>query len=459
MRHLVVLALMLPVLVHAQSPISLVPSEVAAFVGEASQGPVGTATTITSLAAFDVVYGTSAVGLANPHLRPSVAAFFTNGGSSLVVVRTDGTEAGTLAAIDALGDVDEVSMVAAPGETSITVQQALIDHCEALRDRMAILDAAPGLDASAVLTQRAALGTVDGFATLYAPWVWGTVNGTSTLLPPSGFVAGIWARTSPDVSPVAQVLGVTDVERDFTTAEVDQLVPSGINPLRFFSGQGVRVWGARTLATDPEWIYVAVRRQVHVLEESMYEGTTWVLDEPNDETTWNALRTQIDVFLDGLWRQGWFTGTTPDEAWFVRCDVTTMTASDIDQGRTIALVGVAPLRPAEFVILRVEQDRRAATAAPALREGTRLYAVPNPFNPRTALRFELPRPSSVHLDVFDVRGRLVVRLLEPTVLGSGIHSLLWDGRDRDGVRAGSGTYLVRLRVGSEVHGTRVTLVE
>jgi hypothetical protein len=158
-------------------------------------------------------------------------------------------------------------------------------------------------------------------------------------------------------SPVGGLYQIGDLTRHLTTDDVAALTEASVNPLVVFPELDFRVWGARTTSTDPEWKYVPVRRFVSFLEESIQEGTSWAVFEPNDEPLWAALRVSITTFLEELWRDGAIEGTAPDDAFFVRCDQSTMTQADLDAGRTIALVGVAPLRPAEFIVIRIMHER------------------------------------------------------------------------------------------------------
>jgi hypothetical protein len=258
---------------------------------------------------------------------------------------------------------------------------------------------------------------------------------------------------------VGVITGATGVAFSVGAAEQELLNPEGVNAIRELSG-AVRIWGARTLATDNDYIYVAVRRLALYIEESVQEGTSWAVFEPNDPDLWSQLRLEVEDFLHGLWMQGWLQGTTPEDAYFVRCDLTTMTQQDLEQGRTVLLLGFAPLRPAEFLVQRIVQDRSSATASPP-RPGAAavlLPAAPNPFNPRTTLRFELPVAAPVDLRILDVAGRLVAVLRSGAVMDAGLHAAAWDGRDRLGRAVASGSYVARLEAGGRVRTTRLCLV-
>jgi phage tail sheath protein FI len=177
---------------------------------------------------------------------------------------------------------------------------------------------------------------------------------------PSGHIAGVYARVDVErgvhKAPANEVIrAISGIAEDVNKREHDMLNPKNINVLRFFPGRGNRVWGARCLTSDSAWKYVNVRRFFIYVEESIDEGTQWVVFEPNDEPTWARVRLSISNFLNSEWRKGALQGRTAAEAYFVKCDLTTMTQDDIDNGRLICVVGIAPVKPAEFVIFRIQQ--------------------------------------------------------------------------------------------------------
>jgi phage tail sheath protein FI len=280
-------------------------------------------------------------------------------------VGTDGGS-GRRTGIVALEDIDEVAICAVPGVWSGTVESALVTHCEQLKDRFAILDPQDDLDIEGIQAFRAPIDT--RYAALYYPWL--VVNDPSTSqfveVPPSGHLAGIYARTDTErgvhkapANTVIRGIRLTDgIAQDVTKRHQDLLNPKGINALRFFPGLGQRVWGARTLSSDTQWRYINVRRLFLFLEESIDEGTQWVVFEPNDESLWALVRQTVSNFLTTVWRSGALAGTTADEAFFVTCDRSTMTDDDIANGRLICVIGVAPVFPAEFVIFRIQQKSR-----------------------------------------------------------------------------------------------------
>jgi phage tail sheath protein FI len=268
---------------------------------------------------------------------------------------------GMRSGIESLKDLSEVSIIAAPGKTSHEIQLALIDQCELLRYRFAVLDGEKDpIDGSitSILGHRNLYDT--SFAAYYQPWVTVTVDGQTRTLPPSGYLAGIYARVDNArgvwKAPANEtVLNISGLKTVFTTGEQDLLNPRGVNLIRQFDQGGIRVWGARTLSSDPDVKYINVRRTLIFLEASIDRGTQWVVFEPNTPETWVRVTDSVSAFLLTQWRNGALFGRKPEEAFFVRCDETTMTADDILNGRLICHIGVAIVRPAEFVIFRIEQ--------------------------------------------------------------------------------------------------------
>ncbi|EST36994.1 tail protein [Streptomycetaceae bacterium MP113-05] len=271
--------------------------------------------------------------------------------------------------------VEEVTMVAAPDlmsayerggldlEAVVAVQQGLITHCEAMGDRIALLDTPPGLSPQQVKAWRLERTGFDSkYATMYYPWVkvYDPGAGRNGYVPPSGHMAGVWARSDETrgvhKAPANEVVrGAVALQTHLTKSEHDLLNPIGLNCIRAFPGRGVRVWGARTLAADPAWRYLNVRRLFNYLEESILTGTQWVVFEPNDDALWARVRRTVSAFLVNEWRKGALFGLTPDEAFYVKCDRETNPPESIDAGQVICEVGVAPVKPAEFVIFRLAQ--------------------------------------------------------------------------------------------------------
>lgn len=243
------------------------------------------------------------------------------------------------------------------------VQLGIIAHCELMGDRMAILDPPPGFNAQQIKEWRVDIAGYDSkFAALYWPWVkvMDPATGTNQFVPPSGHMAGIWGRSDDTrgvhKAPANEVIrGVIDLELNITKSEHDLLNPEGINCLRSFPGRGIRVWGARTLSSDPSWRYINVRRLFNYLEKSILGGTQWVVFEPNDMDLWGRIRRTISAFLTRTWRDGALFGATPDAAFFVKCDAETNPPDVIDAGQVVCLIGVSPVKPAEFVVFKLSQ--------------------------------------------------------------------------------------------------------
>jgi hypothetical protein len=268
-----------------------------------------------------------------------------------------------------LRNIEDISIVAVPGRTSPQMQNAVINHCEIARYRFAVLDAhRPPRDSIAdVINQRQQYDTK--YAAIYHPWLLipppfpasGSVPDEYPI-PPSGHVVGIYARTDIErgvhKAPANEVVrGVVGLQRLLNKGEHDILnpYPVNLNVIRDFrsNSRGIRVYGGRVITSDPDWKYVNVRRLLIFIEASINRGLQWVVFEPNAEPLWARVRRSISNFLTLVWRNGALEGTKVEEAYFVKCDRTTMTQTDIDSGRLICIVGVAPVKPAEFVIVRI----------------------------------------------------------------------------------------------------------
>jgi phage tail sheath protein FI len=266
-------------------------------------------------------------------------------------------------------DLEDISIVAAPGATAgyndnktdanATIN-ALITHASRMRYRIAVLDAGENLSISEVRDQRAKIDS--SYAALYYPWVkiLDPVTNTEINVPPSGHVAGIYARNDVNravyKAPANEVVNLAiGFEKLINRAQQEVLNPEGINCFRYFAGRGYRLWGARTSSSDPEWKYVNLRRYFAYLEHSIDKGTQWAVFEPNGELLWGNVRRTIEDFLLNEWQMGALLGDKPEKAYFVKCDRSTMTQNDLDNGRLVCLIGVAPLKPAEFVIFRIGQ--------------------------------------------------------------------------------------------------------
>lgn len=330
----------------------------------------------------DDVSGADAIALMGLLTSATAAGRLTGGNDGELPAAADfaGSEADpdnpllTATGLAALGEIDDIAIVAMPDAATLaddlevfTATQSLITHAENLRYRIAVVDGPP---ASSMNEIRRFRGQFDSkYAALYHPYV-EILDPTERaaqgrppkklLIPPSGFVCGIYARSDIErgvhKAPANEIVrGLTRFEANINKARQDVLNPEGINALRFFEGRGNRVWGARTMSSDPEWKYVNVRRLFIYIEHSIDKGTQWAVFEPNGPRLWANIRQTVEDFLLVLWRDGALLGDKPEQAYFVRCDRTTMTQNDLDNGRMICLVGVAPVKPAEFVIFRIGQ--------------------------------------------------------------------------------------------------------
>ena len=272
--------------------------------------------------------------------------------------------------LKAFEDIEDISIVAAPGSTfgyengyrssAATIMGLLISHASRMRYRIAVLDCGEGQTIAQVRAMRARLDSK--YAALYYPWVrvLDPVTRQEINLPPSGFIAGIYARNDINravyKAPANEVINLAlGFEQFLNKSQQDILNPEGINCLRFFEGRGMLVWGARLISSDPEWKYVNLRRYFAYLERSIDRGTQWAVFEPNGDALWANVRRTIEDFLLNEWQSGALLGDKPEKAFFVKCDRTTMTQNDLDNGRLICLIGIAPLKPAEFVIFRIGQ--------------------------------------------------------------------------------------------------------
>lgn len=268
---------------------------------------------------------------------------------------------GKRSGIKAFIDNDEVSLMAVPGVTDPDVQLFLIAHCESLASRFAVLDIPREKKTVAdVQTHRNIFDS--NYAAMYNPWlqVFDPLEKRNVFIPPSGPVLGIYARVDNSrgvhKAPANEVVrACSGLDCQYNKGEQDILNPKGVNLIRYFTGEGIRVWGARTCTSNSLWKYINVRRLFIYLEESIKKNTNWVVFEPNDQSLWDRVQRTIENFLTTVWRSGALMGNAPAEAFFVKVDRTTMSQDDIDNGRLICVIGVAPVKPAEFVIFRITQ--------------------------------------------------------------------------------------------------------
>jgi phage tail sheath protein FI len=277
--------------------------------------------------------------------------------------------------VEGLEALDDVTMVAVPdlmttppgGTLDLdmvkAIQTAMIAHCERLGDRVAILDPPPDMMPQEIKKWRMETAGYDSnYAALYYPWiqVQDPILNRPINIPPSGHMAGIWARSDNTrgvhKAPANEVIqGAVGLAYNCTKGEQDTLNPNGVNCIRAFPGRGIRVWGARTLTSDPAWRYINVRRLFNYVEKSIENGTQWVVFEPNDPMLWARVRRDVGAFLTMVWSDGALFGTSPGQAFYVKCDEELNPPASRDLGRLIVEIGMAPVKPAEFVIFRISQ--------------------------------------------------------------------------------------------------------
>jgi phage tail sheath protein FI len=315
---------------------------------------------ITSWAAFKNTFGDIQEG--NKHLAHAVYGFFNNGGTRCWVSRAKDLTAdnvrNTLAGFEA---IDEIAIVAVPGLITQNGQTEVRNHCKKLGDRLAILDGKPG---DGLTAGKINPGGTSDYAALYFPWIdvgEEDENKKPIYFPPSGHIAGIYARVDGErgvhKAPANEVIrGALGVEKRLSKADQDGLNPDGINVIRQFNGN-VTVWGARTLGGDKngEWKYVNVRRLFLFLRESIDKGTQWVVFEPNTPALWAKITRNVTAFLTNVWGAGALFGDTPEQAFYVKCDAETNPPEVRELGQVVTEVGVAVVKPAEFVIFRISQ--------------------------------------------------------------------------------------------------------
>jgi phage tail sheath protein FI len=316
---------------------------------------------------------------ANQYLAQAIFGFFNNGGTRCWVIRIGNAGDDLTQALENLESIDEVAIVAAPlpqdtaAQALNAAQEALVTHCQKLEDRVAVLDSSRDIaNGNLTLTTDATgiwrpAANPKGYGAFYFPWILVAdplgQPGDRVAVPPSGHVAGIYARSDSErgvhKAPANEViLGALDVKYPVSKIAQGPLNLAGVNCIRSFSGT-IKVYGARTLASDaagdPEWVYVNVRRLVNFLRESIDAGTQWAVFEPNAEDLWSKIRRNVTAFLNGEWAVGALVGATPEQAFYVRCDETTNPPDVRARGQVVTEIGVAVVQPAEFVIFRLSQ--------------------------------------------------------------------------------------------------------
>jgi phage tail sheath protein FI len=277
--------------------------------------------------------------------------------------------------VGALEALDDVTMLVLPDLMTVppgqkldldmvkAVQSGMIVHCERMGDRVAILDSPPNATPQEIKEWRMNTTGYDSiYAALYYPWIQvdDPILNKPIYVPPSGHVAGVWARSDNTrgvhKAPANEVvLGATGLAYGMTKGEQDTLNPNGVNCIRAFPGRGIRIWGARTLSSNPSWRYINVRRLFNYVEKSIERGTQWVVFEPNDMMLWARVRRDVNSFLSTVWSEGALFGASPQQAFYVSCDEALNPPESRDLGRLIIEIGMSPVKPAEFVIFRISQ--------------------------------------------------------------------------------------------------------
>lgn len=392
-------------------PIQSAGSNIAAFIGESRIGPLNEAISVANWSQFTRTFG----GFGDsPFLAHSIYQWFANGGGlcfvSLIGRPAEDTAVASAATVDATasekkaekasksGDgssaqskanggkaglyigedrgpgqrtglhvfspIKEVSLVAAPGQSDPAIHDALLSHCETLKDRFAILD---GPEVMGESLENLYKPRDSSYGAYYFPWIqtFDPVSKKPIFVPPSGSLCGIYARVDSErgthKAPANEVVrGALSLRYHITSREQELLNPRGINVIRDMGDRGIRVWGARTISSDPEWRYINVRRLFLVIEQSIKEGTQWCVFEPNDSILWKNIVRNVRAYLLTVWRSGALVGQTPEEAFYVKCDTETNPPELVDLGQVNIEVGIAPVKPAEFVIFRIGQKAQTA---------------------------------------------------------------------------------------------------
>jgi uncharacterized protein len=376
---------------RGSKPIEAVGTNTVGFLGESSKGPVNESVLITNWSQFVKTFGDfKECSEAFVH---GVYGFFNNGGSRCFVVNVGAPEQATAPAktgkegekeaakaapsgggraalyigrdggpgartgLKCFDEIDEIALVTAPGNTDPAVQDAILSHCETRKDRFAILDSPETIQGG---VDKLPKPRDSKYGAYYFPWiqVYDPEKG-NIFVPPSGHVAGVYSRTDSErgvhKAPANEIIrGALGLKYNVSKGEQDLLNPKGINAIRFLNN-GIRIWGARTLSSDPSWRYINVRRLFIMVETSIERATQWVVFEPNDHRLWKRVARTISSFLTLLWRNGALMGTAPEQAFYVKCDAETNPPEVIDAGQLVCEIGLAPVKPAEFVIFRIGQ--------------------------------------------------------------------------------------------------------
>jgi hypothetical protein len=379
---------------RGSKPIEAVGTNTVGFLGESAKGPLNETVLITNWSQFVKTFGDFKD--CSEHLAHAVYGFFNNGGSRCFIVNVGAPEGAAVAAkpvntdkkdekaaapvsvggggrdglfigrdggpgartgLKCMDEVDEIAILAAPGQVSPAVQDALLSHCETRKDRFAILDSPETITGG---VDKLPKPRDSKYGAYYFPWiqVYDPDKG-NIFVPPSGHIAGVYSRTDSErgvhKAPANEIVrGALGMKYNVSKGEQDLLNPKGINAIRYMNG-AIRIWGARTLSTDPSWRYISVRRLFIMVEASIERATQWVVFEPNDHRLWKRVQRTVASFLTLLWRNGALMGTAPEQAFYVKCDEETNPPEVIDAGQLVVEIGLAPVKPAEFVIFRIGQ--------------------------------------------------------------------------------------------------------
>src|SRR5215207_7227957 len=380
---------------RGSKPIEAVGTNTVGFLGESSKGPLNETVLITNWSQFVKTFGDFKD--CSEHLAHAVYGFFNNGGSRCFVVNVGAPETaapikapqpladkkdekapvpvsagpgrdglyigrdggpGARTGLKCMDEVDEIAIIAAPGQTSPAVQDALLSHAETRKDRFAILDSPETITGG---VDKLPKPRDSKYGAYYFPWiqVYDPDKG-NIFVPPSGHIAGVYSRTDSErgvhKAPANEIVrGALGLKYNVSKGEQDILNPKGINCIRLMQGGGIRIWGARTLSSDSSWRYVNVRRLFIMVESSIERATQWVVFEPNDHRLWKRVTRTISSFLTLLWRNGALMGVSPEQAFYVKCDEETNPPEVTDAGQLVVEIGLAPVKPAEFVIFRIGQ--------------------------------------------------------------------------------------------------------
>ena len=359
-------------------------TDVAGFVGFTKRGPYRPKL-VTSFVQFKRIFGPP-MSRARRFLPYAVRGFFENGGRKAYIARVRRGAKARVAASEfignrkakpsqrrglaALADIPDISMLGLPdaahprvrAKARRSILTAAVAQCEARRDRIVFIDAPPGAH-DLGRSDPAISDITSSYVTVYGPWLEvATGKGATTMLPPCGHVAGVYARNDIErgvwkvpAGLNAEIRGVLGLSLTLTETELESLTSARANAVADFrnAGRTIVLWGARSRSDDPDWKYVNVRRLLIFIESSIYRGLQWVVFEPNGEALWANVRATVENFLFAQWQAGALQGAKPEQSFFVRCDGSTMTQNDIDNGRLVCQIGIAPIKPAEFVVIRI----------------------------------------------------------------------------------------------------------